>query len=88
MKLNVKNILVKGLKISGITIGSVLLLMFVLPMLFPGKIAEEVKLFANKKLNGELDFKEANLSFFNHFPSLTLTLTDFSTSICTRGSVK
>ena len=52
--------------------------MFLLPILFPGKIAEEVKSFANKKLNGELNFKEANLSFFNHFPSLTLTLTDFS----------
>ena len=68
----------KILKISAITIGSVLMLMFVLPVLFPGKIAEEVKTFANKKLNGELNFKEANLSFFSHFPSLTLTLTDFS----------
>ncbi|MCL9806514.1 AsmA family protein [Flavobacterium amniphilum] len=71
-------IVFKVLKISAIAIGSVLLLMFVLPMLFPGKIAEEVKGFANKKLNGELNFKEANLSFFSHFPSLTLTLTDFS----------
>lgn len=78
MKMNIKKIGIKGLKICGITIGSVLLLMFTLPILFPGKIAEEVKTFANKKLNGELNFKEANLSFFNHFPSLTLTLTDFS----------
>lgn len=78
MKWNIKKIAFKFLKISGIVIGSVLLLMFLLPILFPGKIAEEVKLFANKKLNGELDFKEANLSFFSHFPSLTLTLTDFS----------
>uniref|UniRef100_UPI002FDCC9C7 AsmA family protein n=1 Tax=Flavobacterium sp. TaxID=239 RepID=UPI002FDCC9C7 len=62
----------------GISLGTVLLLMFLIPILFPGKIAEEVKAFANKKLNGELNFKEANLSFFNHFPSLTLTLTDFS----------
>ncbi|MFN8325429.1 AsmA family protein [Flavobacterium sp.] len=68
----------KILKITGITIAILLLLMFLLPILFPGKIAEEVKSFANKKLNGELNFKEANLSFFNHFPSLTLTLTDFS----------
>jgi AsmA protein len=66
------------LKISGISFGSIIFLMFLLPILFPGKIAEEVKAFANKKLNGELDFKEANLSFFNHFPSLTLSLTDFS----------
>jgi len=78
MKKTAKSIIVKALKITGITFGSVLLLMFLMPILFPGKIAEEVKAFANKKLNGKLDFKEANLSFFNHFPSLTLTLTDFS----------
>ncbi|MEY2629635.1 MAG: hypothetical protein RLZZ469_530 [Bacteroidota bacterium] len=78
MKKPSKSIVVKILKISGIAFGSILLLMFLIPILFPGKIAEEVKVFANKKLNGELNFKEANLSFFNHFPSLTLTLTDFS----------
>lgn len=78
MKWDIKKTAIKWLKISGVVIGSVLLLMFLLPILFPGKIAEEVKLFANKKLNGELDFKEAKLSFFSHFPSLTLTLTDFS----------
>ena len=78
MKKPSKSIVVRILKISGITIGSILLLLFLIPILFPGKIAEEVKSFANQKLNGELNFKEANLSFFNHFPSLTLTLTDFS----------
>lgn len=78
MKKPSKPIIVRILKITGITLGSIILLMFLIPILFPGKIAEEVKAFANKKLNGELDFKEANLSFFNHFPSLTLTLTDFS----------
>lgn len=78
MKWSLKKILIKGLKMSGILIGSVLFLMFILPILFPGKIAQEVKSFANKKLKGELNFKEANLSFFSHFPSLTLTLTDFS----------
>lgn len=78
MKKPSKSIIIKIFKISGIAFGSLLLLMFLIPILFPGKIAEEVKAFANKKLNGELNFKEANLSFFNHFPSLTLTLTDFS----------
>jgi AsmA protein len=78
MKKPKKSIVVRILKITGITIGSILLILFLIPILFPGKIAEEVKSFANQKLNGELDFKEANLSFFNHFPSLTLTLTDFS----------
>src|SRR6476620_2497969 len=78
MKKPRKSIIVRILKITGIAVGSLLLFLFLLPILFPGKIAEEVKSFANRKLNGELDFKEANLSFFNHFPSLTLTLTDFS----------
>jgi len=78
MKRPSKFIIVRILKISGITVGIILLLLFLVPILFPGRIAEEVKSFANQKLNGELNFKEANLSFFNHFPSLTLTLTDFS----------
>jgi AsmA protein len=78
MKKPSKSIITKILKITGITLGSILFLMFILPILFPGKIAQEIKTFANNKLTGELDFKEANLSFFNHFPSLTLTLTDFS----------
>jgi AsmA protein len=78
MKKPSKSRVVKLIKITGIGVGTVLLLLFLIPILFPGRIAQEVKLFANQKLNGTLNFKEANLSFFNHFPSLTLTLSDFS----------
>lgn len=78
MKSGFKKLAVKVLKISGISIGAILLILFLIPIIFPGQIAEEVKAFANKKLEGELNFKEANLSFFNHFPSLTVTLNDFS----------
>jgi len=78
MKMSFKKIGIKVLKIMGITIASILLLMFLLPLLFPGRIAEQVKAFANKKLDGELSFSESNLSFFKHFPSLTVTLDDFS----------
>jgi AsmA protein len=78
MKKPSKSIVVKILKYTGITFATILVFLFLIPILFPGKIAEEVKSFANKKLDGQLNFKEANLSFFNHFPSLTLTLTDFS----------
>ncbi len=78
MKSGFKKIAIKVLKISGISIGAILLILFLVPIIFPGQIAEQVKTFANKKLDGELNFKEANLSFFNHFPSLTLTLNDFS----------
>ncbi|WP_396192524.1 hypothetical protein [Flavobacterium sp.] len=73
-----KRIVIKALKIFAIATGIILLLMFLLPVLFPSKIELEIKKFANQKLNGELAFKEANLSFFNHFPSLTLSLEEFS----------
>ncbi len=69
---------IKASKIFAITFGLLLLMMFLFPIVFPGKIEKEVKEFANQKLNGQLNFKEANLSFFNHFPSLTLSLTAFS----------
>lgn len=78
MKIDYQKIGLKFLKITGITIASILLLMFLLPLLFPGTIAEQVKAFANKKLDGELSFKESNLSFFRHFPSLTVSLDDFA----------
>ena len=78
MKKPSKSIVVRVIKVSGISFGFLLLVLFLIPILFPGRIAEEVKVFANQKLNGQLNFKEANLSFFTLFPSLTLTLTDFS----------
>lgn len=78
MKSRFKKIAIKAAKVLAISFGGILGVMLVLPMLFPEKITQEVKTFANQKLNGELNFKEANLSFFNHFPSLTLTLKGFS----------
>jgi AsmA protein len=77
MKIQNKIRLLKGLKITGITITVILFLLFILPILFPQAITNKVKAFANEKLNGELSFKETNLSFFTHFPSLTLTLDEF-----------
>lgn len=72
-----KRLIVKSLKIFFGTLGVLLLAMFLFPILFPGKIEQEVKDFANRRLKGELNFKEAQLSFFSHFPYLTLSLTEF-----------
>lgn len=77
MKKPIQKTVVKILKIVGITFIGVLFLMFILPVIFPDAITNKVKAYANEKLNGELSFKETNLSFFTHFPSLTLTLDDF-----------
>lgn len=65
------------IKWVAISIVSLLFLMFLLPILFPGQVAEQVKKLANERLDGELNFSRVELSFFTQFPSLTVTLYDF-----------
>ena len=76
MKISPGKFVRKFFKITGITLLSVLVLMFLLPYLFPGFVAGKIKGLVNSTITGELDFSKARLSFFNHFPSLTLTLYD------------
>src|SRR5689334_23903725 len=71
-------VLKKILRIAGISIGSILLLMFLLPVLFPNFVADKIKQWANDAITTELNFSKARLSFFNHFPSLALTLYNVS----------
>lgn len=71
-----KKVLLRSVKIIFIIIPSLLLLMFLLPVLFPGTVVEKVKGWANKSIEGEVNFSKVRLSFFNHFPSLTATLYD------------
>lgn len=72
-----KRIIIKILKWMGISIASILFLMFIIPILFPGTISEQVKIFANQHLAGKLDYKRTHLTFFRHFPSLTVSVDDF-----------
>ncbi|KUJ60720.1 membrane assembly protein AsmA [Flavobacteriaceae bacterium CRH] len=78
MSFSYKNIAVKTLKVLGIAIASILLLLFLIPLLFPGKVASEVKKIANEKLDTKMEFSKSRLSFFTHFPSLTVSLDDLS----------
>lgn len=73
-----KKIVLKTLKITGISIISIVGLLILLPIIFADTITEKVKVLANENLEGELNFKDSNLSFFTHFPSLTLSLNEFS----------
>ncbi|QBN20603.1 hypothetical protein E1750_07600 [Flavobacterium nackdongense] len=73
----VKSILVKTAKYMVISLAVILGLLFVTPYIFSDKIKEEIKKTANKKLAGEMNYSDVNVSFFKHFPSLTLTLNDF-----------
>lgn len=72
----IKNLALKTLKWVGIVVASVLFLMFIIPLLFPGTISEQIKIFANKRLAGKLDYKKTHLTFFRHFPSLTVSVDD------------
>ncbi|RZJ56130.1 MAG: AsmA family protein [Flavobacterium sp.] len=78
MPFSFKHTALKILKISGIVIAGILLLLFLIPLIFPGKIASEVKKVANQSLDTKMDFSKSRLSFFTHFPSLTVSLDDLS----------
>lgn len=73
-----KKPLFKALKIFFITVAAIFALLFLLPILFPNTIANKIKAWTNKSITGDMNFSRARLSFFNHFPSLTLTLHDFT----------
>ncbi len=61
----------------GILIGLILILLLTLPIIFKDKIAENVKATANSRLKTELNFTDIDVSFFSHFPRLTIGLNDF-----------
>ena len=72
----VKKVLLKTLKISGIVLGCLILIILILPYLFPQTITNKIKQWANGNINGHVAFSGTSLSFFKRFPSLTLTLYD------------
>ena len=72
-----KKTILKTLKTTGISIVSIIGLLILLPIIFADSITEKVKTLANENLEGTLNFEDSNLSFFTHFPSLTLSLNEF-----------
>src|SRR5215207_5141975 len=66
------------LAIAGTLLLVVLALLFVLPLLFRDRIAQRVKTEVNSSLNARVDWRDAGLTFFRHFPNLTLTLDDLT----------
>jgi len=71
-------ILKRTAKITGITIISLLALLFLLPYILPNTISRKIKTLVNRRIEGEVNFTKARISFFNHFPALTLTLDNFT----------
>ena len=64
----------KGLKVTGIIVGCILVLMFVLPYAFRGKIKEVVVNEGNKMLNAQFDFESLDISLFRNFPKASISL--------------
>ena len=55
-----------------------LVLLLVLPLLFKNQIASKAKEAANRSVNARVDWRDAGLSIFRHFPNLTLRLDDLT----------
>jgi AsmA protein len=76
MKITLRRLLLRILKISGISVGVIIAVLFLLPYLFPGFVSTKIRQWARHSIRSELSFSSARLSFFRHFPALTLTLHD------------
>ena len=71
----------KTLRITGIVFSIILMMLIVMllsPFIFKEKFAQIIKSTANKTLRTEVNFSEMDISFFHHFPKLTITLYDFT----------
>lgn len=73
----------KNLKITATVIGVVLILMFLLPFAFRGKLETLVKTEGNKILNAKFDFSDLDISLFRNFPKASVTLSNLR--ICGTG---
>ncbi|MBI1783155.1 MAG: hypothetical protein HYR66_17585 [Sphingobacteriales bacterium] len=66
------------IKILVLCLVSLVALAFVIPVFFKKQVTELVKKEVNKNITAKVDFKEASLSLFRHFPSVTLSLDNLS----------
>jgi len=73
-----KSALLKTGKYLVITFAVILGLLFLTPIIFEDQIKDQIKKTANERLSAELNYSDVSVSFFHHFPSLTLTLNDLS----------
>ncbi|MFM8995262.1 MAG: hypothetical protein ACKOI1_03355 [Bacteroidota bacterium] len=67
----------KVLKITGISLGSLIALLLILPFAFKGKIVSAVQTAANKNLKATVSFDpDLSLSLIRNFPNLSLGIND------------
>jgi uncharacterized protein involved in outer membrane biogenesis len=64
----------KGLKISGIILGVLIILLIALPYIFKDKIVQIVKEEINKTVNAKVDFDGFGLTLFRSFPDFSFDI--------------
>lgn len=64
----------KFLKFTGLALLLLMSAAFLIPIFFKGKMLSLVKEEINKNLVAKVDFKDLDLSFFRHFPKLSIAL--------------
>ena len=64
----------KALKITGITLISLIVLLAIIPFAFEGKIYEIVQKKANENLNATVSFTDVDLSLLRNFPHLRVSI--------------
>lgn len=66
----------KALKITGIVLGSLILILAIIPFAFEGKIYETIQKKANENLKATISFSDVDLSLLRNFPHLRVTVND------------
>lgn len=66
----------KVLKWTGIGLLLIIMFLALVPILFKGKILEEIKYMANEQLNAQVDFEDVEVTFISTFPNLTVSIKD------------
>ncbi len=75
---NSRRIIKKILKITGITLISLIALAFLIPVVFKKQVQALVKKEINKNLTAKVDFTDVKLSLLRHFPKATITIKGLS----------
>lgn len=71
-------VLKKILKITGISLLSLIVLAFLIPIVFKKQITRLVKREINKGLTAKVDFSDVRLNLLRHFPKVTIIVKDLS----------
>lgn len=66
----------KFFKIFGISVLVLIALLVILPIVFKGKIVEQVKIAINENVDAKVDFGSFRLSFIRSFPDVSFRLND------------